>query len=229
VVAERLRFAVGDAAAPRTGLFSVVADLNAEHVYVFARGLGGVFKASLHPNTEWRIAFTREYAETEDFSLRVGGEDRLVASWRRPDPLYPGLSLGFRLLVVPDPEPRDDPPHPATLWCPPPADGQLVVLGVFLEARDGAFKEWRARQSKPTEVLAHVRRGDLEDVVLAYAYEDVASVQPVGSRTAHLPTGVSKEEVIAAARERRAAMLFPEVDEKGGLFYHAPLRVEAPT
>ncbi len=156
----------------------VVADLNSERVYIFARNLGGALKASLHPNTEWRIAFDRDYAESEDFERRVGLEDRLIVSWPRPAPLYPGLTLGFRVLVVPDPEPRDEVPHAATLWCPTPPEGELAVFGVFLETDAGAFDVWQSRQAKPTEVLARVPRAGREDVVLAYAYESIVRVQP---------------------------------------------------
>jgi hypothetical protein len=92
--------------------------LNAEHVYIFARALGGVFKASLHPGTDWRIAFDRDCAETEEFARRVGIEGRSVEAWPRPDRLAPVLTLGFQVLVVSDPEPRQEAPHLATLWCP---------------------------------------------------------------------------------------------------------------
>ena len=78
-------------------------------------------------------------------------------------------------------------------------------------------------------MLARVEREEPEHVVPAYAYEDVANVQPEGLLTAHLPAGISKDEVITAARERRVALMFPKVDSKGGFFYNIPLRVDETT
>jgi hypothetical protein len=82
--------------------------------YVAVRRLGGMFKASLHASGNWRNGHTSDYIRRKrseglgehDFVVRRSGAperpqvpERLHDQWRRPEPIWNGLTDAMRLIV----------------------------------------------------------------------------------------------------------------------------------
>jgi hypothetical protein len=90
---EIVRFAVGGPDEPRSCVWRIWTGRGTSDVYISARVLGGILKASLHESGVWRLALTREYAEAH------GEDDRLIEQWDRPQPLHEGVKSAFEIIV----------------------------------------------------------------------------------------------------------------------------------
>src|SRR5829696_1026585 len=90
---EVVRFAVGGPDEPRSLVWRVWTTKGKSDVYISGRLQGGDWKVSLHESGDWRFALTREFAEAR------GEDDRLIAQWDRPQPLYGGVTPAFEIVV----------------------------------------------------------------------------------------------------------------------------------
>lgn len=71
--------------------------VNREDTYIAASHLGGIWKASLHGDTSWRIAVTKEHLATENPVYR--GPER--APWNfNPTPFVRGVRFAFAVVIT---------------------------------------------------------------------------------------------------------------------------------
>jgi len=64
-------------------------------VYLSVRSLGGIFKASLHESGQWQCSFSSTYIANTGTPNKV----RHIDQWQRPEEIYPGLTLAFRVII----------------------------------------------------------------------------------------------------------------------------------
>jgi hypothetical protein len=145
-----LRWAVGSSDARRSSTWRLWGNKKGD-IYVSARSLGGVLKASFHRDGRCHIGFTSEYVETakKRFSHFRG---RLWDKWTLPEaPIVRAFQV-----VIPEPELRPFPVDDESQmkWLPSPPPDFLSVVSVFI-AKPPGEKSWpgQANGSLPVGVL----------------------------------------------------------------------------
>lgn len=80
--AQKFRFAFTIADGPNRNLTSgpFQVKVRGEDVYLFAEHMGETLKASFHADAAWRVAYTRDHAES-DGSLVPAGHDRVMSEF----------------------------------------------------------------------------------------------------------------------------------------------------
>lgn len=137
---KALRFAVGSAEDPGSGVWRVVADRN--DVYIgSSRAAMGLFKLSLHDSGVWTLAATTQSAKTFE------NGNRRAKQWTRPLEQVEGVTPGPSIIVphmtfgV-----RKLPPGETNKkmhWYPSPRSGELVEFRFYF-ARPDAAASWAA-------------------------------------------------------------------------------------
>jgi hypothetical protein len=135
MVEKVIRFAVGTADGPRSGVWRLWTNGRKGDVYLASRHLGGTSKVSFHESGRWRNALITTPALGSSDSVVVnlqGGDDpRMAHVWDRTDNAGPGWTMGFAIIV---PEPDVYGPTPATrlknevVYRRPPAVGSSAVM-----------------------------------------------------------------------------------------------------
>ncbi len=151
---EAIRFAVGEPLGRRSGVWRVWH--SGEDVYVMARSLAGVIKASLHESGDCVAGFTSEFApQARALGMLAHGASRQTISWARR-PLNEALSL---LLRIAFPEsglaPLGDPKlgSKATTWIPSPPVGQIAEVSFLVGAPGIVFPTWPGSNSMGTQLI----------------------------------------------------------------------------
>jgi len=135
MVYSALRFAVGTPDGPRSSTWRVwVGDDGS--AFVSTRTLGGNLRVSLHASGRWRIAFADPSTPP-----RIGGPagHRAFDTFRPGPEIKPGVRHGV-MVVIPwlavGLPPGATPDARGIYWLPPPAEGQVTCVPVFLTAPD---------------------------------------------------------------------------------------------
>jgi hypothetical protein len=141
-----IRFAVGKADGPRSGVWRVWTGGDGS-VYVGARETAGRFKASLHPSGQWHVAF---HDVSLAKKLAVGAEptSRFIDTFGPPSEVGPGVRRAFRVLipwqavVMP---PHGKATEGAVVWLPELAPRMVAECAVVLTASEAQVGGWPGR------------------------------------------------------------------------------------
>jgi hypothetical protein len=94
-----LRFAVGNPDGLSSNSWRVWARPDGD-VYISCRDNYKELKVSLHRSGRWRVGLT-DIAAGRLADRTVGGSNRAWDVWDRPDPMVPGITMGFVILFFP--------------------------------------------------------------------------------------------------------------------------------
>jgi hypothetical protein len=78
----------------RSGTYIVAGTPRADDVYITSRHVGAQYKVSLHQSGSWRMSVEPIDPATGVLGPPIGGE-----TWSRPDPIAPGLTKVFAVLI----------------------------------------------------------------------------------------------------------------------------------
>ncbi|CAK6687368.1 hypothetical protein ICNINCKA_00189 [Synechococcus sp. CBW1107] len=134
-----LRFAVGDPFGTRAATWRVwsPAGRGKNDVYIACRSLGRVLKTSLHESGSWHVGFLRSYVEKHFDAGDPKQTNPYLQRWPRPQEIGPGVTLAYRIVVLPAAVNRICQPESAHItWLPAPPMGRAVEIAILLvEAR----------------------------------------------------------------------------------------------
>lgn len=134
-----LRFAVGDPAGTRAATWRVwsPAGRGKNDIYIACRSLGRVLKTSLHESGSWHVGFLRSYIKNNFDAADPKQTNPYLQRWPRPPEIGPGVTLAYRIVVLPAAVNRICQPESAHItWLPPPPMGSATEISVLLvEAR----------------------------------------------------------------------------------------------
>jgi hypothetical protein len=143
-----VRFGVGDERVGWGIVWTLVHSPNRDDVYIMARAIGGIIKASLHASGDWRHGFTAEGASL----VGIPNHARALDRWSRNEEFTNGWVRAFSIWV-PESEVRGPKETAkAVEWLPPPPAGK-VVFNVLLGKSSYQFPtELRAGEAPVTTV-----------------------------------------------------------------------------
>ncbi len=136
-----LRFAVGSANGPRSGVWRLWLPRHGQDIYCGLRSIAHRFKVSLHGNGRCHAALQSDIAD----DYPGGVPNRFLKVWEAPE-VEPGLSLPFRLCIPStqlDIAPIVEKPSRPITWLQPPAPGFALHIDFVITA-PGAMdpEEW---------------------------------------------------------------------------------------
>jgi hypothetical protein len=172
-----LRFAVGSPKGPRSSIWRLwTAKSPKFDVYLAARHIAGLLKASLHESEEWRVSFTYEYAS----KLKRNGDwtknTRDIDKWQRPPEISPGVTLAFRIIlpaselrIMPFSEEKNKP----IMWVNPPPNGCTTEFAVIFTKPEINISDWPGKTVMGTSLLAKEILANKETLWLVYRSHEI--------------------------------------------------------
>src|SRR5205809_9757 len=122
-----IRWAIGSADAPRSSLWGLWGNKKGDF-YASVRSLGGTTKAGFHHDGKCHVGFTQNYFAIA--AQRFGVRRRHWEEWHLPADRV----VRILQIAVPWTELRrfSDRKPPRATWLPPPPDGSVAVVSIFL-------------------------------------------------------------------------------------------------
>lgn len=138
-------------------------------VYLACRALKGELKVSLHQSGRWHIGYTEPFfAEAFSDSSRRP-KSRFIQSWRRPQPMMPGVTLALRVMtpwssLTESDEKRD----PRVIAIPPAPAGQAVEVAIVITSESYLTPGWPGQTEMGTSLVGSLALPNGDKVWLVY-------------------------------------------------------------
>ena len=118
----------------RSAVWRIWSPSNKPEVYVKSSDVGEL-KLSLHGEQEGRSQWHYAFERAEQAIAHTGSPKKWIDHWDRPEPISPGWTPAFRILIpgaYMTNLPGDVPPTKDVLWVTAPEQDQLISIGIFI-------------------------------------------------------------------------------------------------
>jgi len=139
-------------------------------VYLSVRSLGGIFKASLHESGQWQCSFSSTYIANTGTPNKV----RHIDQWQRPEEIYPGLTLAFRVIILTS-ELRN---YAMTVgstkkiyWIPCDSNNPITEIDIIFTKQSLKVSSWPGENSMNTFLIDKFKLLNNQTLWIVYRYQ----------------------------------------------------------
>jgi hypothetical protein len=194
-----LRFGITDGAGRRAATWKLWTETSVRKsdVYLACRSLGGTLKASLHESGDWHIAYTQQAFERYVREAIPKFEDRFIEKWRRPNDIFPGFTLGLRIVTpwsaITNPIRGSNTKNVKWLFNAP--EPRAIEIDIILTAPGTPVMSWPGQRTMGTLLIGSISLANRETVWAVYRVIGMPDFSSLGSGTLYFFKGRSARDL----------------------------------